>query len=259
MTKKQPTMPIIYRDELYAALYTDLSGYIESEQKIRENTLKTLLGVKDIESLKKTLKDYNEVQMALKSLKKVDAEKTSITKLQNIQGYWDAIKLYWDAIHNLYVCYLEALRKKQVRTRIPINKILIYEAPPMPSKKNDKINYILAESCIACNTSEKCKTNCDLFKTPPTGGYYTTIKNLTKEKNQNIQKILVEQGILFIDLCPLPLPMTTDIRKSVWGAWDENIETPPLSVVLLELALKFAIDNGIEISNLSDFTFSKMV
>jgi len=61
--------------------------------------------------------------------------------------------------------------------------------------------------------------------------------------------ILVDQGILFIDLCPLPLPMTTDIRKSVWGAWDENIETPPLSVVLLELALKFAIDNGIEISN----------
>ena len=115
----------------------------------------------------------------------------------------------------------------------------------MPDKSG-KINYILAESYQNCIKSEDCTGK---FPISPSGPYVDTIKGLVDNPTTNtIQEILVDQGILFIDLCPLPLPMTTDIRKSVWGAWNENIETPPLSVVLLEFALEFALKKGIQIS-----------
>ena len=238
MTKNQPTMPIINRDELYTALYVPLD---ENKKKdlIRTETLKTLLGVKekglnDLIARYKMEKDANEI---------VETDEKDYQDNQysdTIEYNFDKVVEYWQAIHDLYVCYLKKLKGKEV------NKILIYEAPPMPDKSG-KINYILAESCEACEKSENCNDN---FQIPPSGPYVKTIKGLFEGlKTKTIQDILVDQGILFIDLCPLPLPMTTDIRKSVWGAWDENIETPPLSVVLLELALKFAIDNGIEISN----------
>ena len=221
-------MPTIKRDELYAALYTDLSGHDESEQNtIRENTLKTLLGNPDDKKLAEIIKVYNVIQQARQNLGK-DAMEFCIGL--------DTIAEYWTSLHDLYVCYLKKLQGKEV------NKILIYEAPPPP--KDEKINYILAESCKVCEKSENCDDN---FQIPPSGPYFDTIKGLNP-KSQTIQEILVKQGILFIELCPLPLPMTTDIRKSVWGAWNENIETPPLSVVLLEFALEFALKKGIQIS-----------
>jgi len=116
------------------------------------------------------------------------------------------------------------------------------------SEKDGKINYILAQSCVDCNKSCKdCEINCELFKENPDGNYKKTIEQLKSKEGQKIQEILVNQGILFIDLCPLPLPMTTIIRKSVWGK-DFVDEGKPLTVVLLELALRFALEKGIKIS-----------
>ena len=246
MTKKQPTMPIINRDELYAALYTNLDTCNNDDEKNeqRTKTLKTLLGVCNHEQLESILNEYNKIQKARNELGNEDANETNTTL--------DKIADYWQAIHDLYVCYLEALETKYEGT--PINKILIYEAPPMPyatdikkhPNRKGKINYILAESCKVCKKSENCNDN---FQIHPSGPYVDTIKGLVEgPTTKTIQDILVDQGILFIDLCPLPLPMTTDIRKSVWGAWNENIETPPLSVVLLEFALEFALKKGIQIS-----------
>lgn len=217
------------KEELYKALYTDLETIPTEEEKNkrRKNTLKNLLGVDD-EGLEGQVKKYNKIQFARKQLGNTDAENTEL------ELYFKSIAQYWKALHHLYVCYLEKLKGKA------INKILIYEAPPMPSKKkgknNGKINYILAESCG--------DINCGLFSEKPTGAYSTTIKNLNT-KDEKIQKILVDQGILFIDLCPLPLPMTTDIRKE---KWTKVLDKKPLTVVLLELALRFALENGIKIS-----------
>ena len=136
----------------------------------------------------------------------------------------------------------------------------------MPNEKED-INYILAESCEECKVQckaceescidiEKCKDSNDCIKwleqqkrfvNKPSGAYYTTIKGLI-EGESKVMDILVEQGILFIDLCPLPLPMTTDIRRDLWGKPLKDNDDKPLSVVLLELALKFALKKGIKIS-----------
>jgi hypothetical protein len=220
------------KEELYKALYTNL---IDDIVETRTKTLKTLLGIKDDKKLEEIVEDYNKVQKARKELGNEDANETEKEEvLSNIAKYWQAL-------HNLYDYYLIKL----VNRETPIDKILIYEAPPMPDQ-NGKINYILAESCIDCNTCKDCKIDdCSFFKNPPTGNYYTTIKNLNEEST--IPDILVEQGILFIDLCPLPLPMTTDIRKK-WGEKLVDMDNKPLSVVLLELALKFALEKGLIIS-----------
>ena len=236
MTKKQPTMPTIKRDELYDALYVPLDEN-KKKDSIRRETLKTLLGVKekglnDLIARYKMEKDANEI---------VETDEKDYQDNQysdTIEYNFDKVVKYWQAIHDLYVCYLKKLKGKKV------NKILIYEAPPMPDKSG-KINYILAESCEACEKSKNCNDN---FQIPPSGPYVDTIKGLI-EGESKVMDILVKQGILFIDLCPLPLPMTTNIRKRVWGACDEHIKTPPLSVVLLEMALEFARNNEIEISN----------
>ena len=238
-------------EELYKALYKVLDNGKENKvfletNDIRNKTLKTLLGVEE-EQLSNQIKEYNKIQEARKKFGKEDANKTEI-------GKFDEIVQYWKAIHHLYVCYLNKLQKSLVGNKT-INKILIYEAPPMPNsdqktEKFGRINYILAQSCEDCNQScEDCEINSDLFTTTPKGAYSKTIKKLEKNGGgQNIREILVEQGILFIDLCPLPLPMTTNIRKTVWGEkWDEHFEKP-LTVVLLELALKFALKEGIKIS-----------
>jgi hypothetical protein len=241
--KKQPPMPIIDRDTLYAALYTPLDKEKEKDS-IRTKTLKTLLGVEekglnDLIARYKMEKDANEI---------VETDEKDKQDIQEYQGAdntlmdFNYIVNYWQAIHDLYVCYLEALKDKY--NDIPINKILIYEAPPMPDKEG-KINYILAESCKVCEKSENCNDN---FQIPPSGPYFDTIKGLNP-KSQTIQEILVEQGILFIDLCPLPLPMTSKIRKEIWGKKFDSTDDKPLSVVLLELALEFVSNYGIEISN----------
>ena len=168
-------------------------------------------------------------------------EVNSDVKNSHITHLPKGMKFDKSQVKNLYDYYLIKL----VNRETPIDKILIYEAPPMPDQ-NGKINYILAESCIDCNTCKDCKIDdCSFFKNPPTGNYYTTIKNLNEEST--IPDILVEQGILFIDLCPLPLPMTTDIRKK-WGEKLVDMDNKPLSVVLLELALKFALEKGLIIS-----------
>jgi hypothetical protein len=219
------------KDELYEALYTNLEDQDDKEET-RKNTLKTLLGVTD-EGLEKQITEYNEIQKARAGLGNEDANET--------KEVFSNIAKYWETLHHLYVFYLIKL----VNRKTPIDKILIYEAPPMPDQ-NGKINYILAESCIDCITCKDCKIDdCSFFKNPPTGNYYTTIKNLNEEST--IPDILVEQGILFIDLCPLPLPMTTDIRKK-WGEKLVVKDDKPLSIVLLELALKFALEKGIKIS-----------
>lgn len=122
------------------------------------------------------------------------------------------------------------------------------------TEKGGKINYILAQPCKDCNqpcedcnqSCEDCKINCNLFTTTPKGAYSTRIDELTND-NHKIQDILVNQGILFIDLCPLPVPMTTKIRKFVWSEFFVD-EDKPLTVVLLELALRFALEKGIKIS-----------
>lgn len=223
-------MPIT-RENLYAALYVPLKED-EKINLIRTETLKTLLG----DTLDNIIETYNKIQKARIYLGNKDANETNTTL--------DGIADYWQAIHDLYVCYLEALKDKY--NDIPINKILIYEAPPMPDKSG-KINYILAESCEACEKSENCNDN---FQIPPSGPYVKTIKGLFEGfKTKTIQQILVDQGILFIDLCPLPLPMTTDIRRDVWGKPLEENDDKPLSVVLLELALEFVSNYDIEISN----------
>ena len=216
------------KEELYKALYTNL---IDDIVETRTKTLKTLLGVTD-EGLEKQITEYNEIQKARAGLGNEDANET--------KEVFSNIAKYWETLHHLYVVYLIKL----VNRKTPIDKILIYEAPPMPDQ-NGKINYILAESCVDCNTCKDCKIDdCSFFKNPPTGNYYSTIKNLNEEST--IPDILVEQGILFIDLCPLPLPMTTDIRKK-WGEKLVVKDDKPLSIVLLELALKFALVKGIKI------------
>lgn len=213
------------KEELYKALYTNL---IDDIVETRTKTLKTLLGIKDDKKLEEIVEDYNKVQKARKELGNEDANETEKEEvLSNIAKYWQAL-------HNLYDYYLIKL----VNRKTPIDKILIYEAPPMPDK-NEEINYILAESYIDCKIDD-----CSFFK-KPSGNYYTTIKNLNEEST--IPDILIEQGILFIDLCPLPLPMTTDIRKK-WGEKLVVKDDKPLSIVLLELALKFALEKGIKIS-----------
>jgi len=220
------------KEELYKALYTNL---IDDIVETRTKTLKTLLRIKDDKKLEEIVEDYNKVQKARKELGNEDANETE--KEEELSN----IAKYWQALHNLYDYYLIKLLNRET----PIDKILIYEAPPMPDQ-NGKINYILAESCIDCNTCKDCKIDdCSFFKNPPTGNYYTTIKNLNEEST--IPDILVEQGILFIDLCPLPLPMTTNIRKK-WGEKLVDMDNKPLSVVLLELALKFALKKGLIIS-----------
>ena len=237
-------------EELYKALYTVLDNDKENKVSlendvIRNKTLKTLLGVEE-KQLSDQIKKYNKIQKAREELGNEDANITGTGKFKDIVEYWKAI-------HHLYVCYLDKLKKSLKEENKTINKILIYEAPPMPSKKKDenfgKINYILAESCRNCKPLKDGKP-CDLLTNEPKGAYSTTIDELTN-KNQKIQDILVNQGILFIDLCPLPLPMTTKIRKTVWGEkWGEYFveEDKPLAVVLLELALKFALEKGIKIS-----------
>jgi hypothetical protein len=247
MTKKQPPMPIIDRDTLYAALYTPLD---DNENETRTNTLKTLLGV-DKNGLIELIARYkmeNNASQIIETNKK-DNKDTDTT----VNDFGDIVN-YWQALHDLYVCYLKALETRQKRTQTPINKILIYEAPPMPNAtdkkgkkgKKGQINYILAESCKHCVKSKNCNDN---FQIPPSGPYFDTIKGLVENpKSQTIQEILVDQGILFIDLCPLPLPMTTDIRKDVWGEKLDEIDDKPLSLVLLELALKFALENGVQIT-----------
>ena len=230
-------------EELYKALYTVLDNDKENKVSlenydIRNKTLKTLLGVEE-DQLSDRIKEYNKIQKAREELGNEDANITGTGKFKDIVEYWKAI-------HHLYVCYLDKLKKSLKEENKTINKILIYEAPPMPSKKKDenfgKINYILAESCRNCKPLKDGKP-CDLLTNEPKGAYSTTIKNLSKQSK--IQDILVNQGILFIDLCPLPLPMTTDIRK---GKWIEKLDGKPLTVVLLELALRFALEKGINIS-----------
>jgi hypothetical protein len=240
------------KEELYRALYTVLDDENQEtlyNASIREHTLITLLGVGK-KNLRSQIMKYNDIQKARAKLGNTDVNET--------EKDFSNIVECWKAIHHLYVCYLEKL-KESLGDDKTINKILIYEAPPMPSEKKGeegKINYILAESCGDCQPlkggepCEDCKINRDLLTKEPTGAYSTTIKKLSKNKNDNIQEILVDQGILFIDLCPLPLPMTTNIRKEVWG---ENFDTTdttdkPLSIVLLELALRFALEEGIIIS-----------
>jgi hypothetical protein len=230
------------KKELYQALYTVLDNGKENEvflktNDIRNKTLKTLLGVEE-EKLSNQIELYNKIQKAREEFGNEDANITGTSK-------FDDIVEYWKAIHHLYVCYLVKLEESLVGNKT-INKILIYEAPPMPNsdekpEKFGKINYILAQSC------KYCKINSDLFTTTPNGAYSNTIKSLEKNGgDQNIREILVEQGILFIDLCPLPLPMTSDIRKDKWG--ENFVDDKPLTVVLLELALKFALEKGIKIS-----------
>ena len=237
------------KEELYKALYTVLDNGKKNElslenNDIRNKTLKTLLGEKI--DLKAQIEKYNKIQKAREELGNQDANAT-----KNKAEIFDDIVKYWKAIHHLYVCYLNKL--KSFCDNKTINKILIYEAPPMPSDEKDsekdgKINYILAQSCVDCNKSCKdCEINCELFKENPDGNYKKTIEQLKSKEGQKIQEILVNQGILFIDLCPLPLPMTTIIRKSVWGK-DFVDEGKPLTVVLLELALRFALEKGIKIS-----------
>ncbi len=237
------------KKELYEALYTDLDNGKENELSLekddmRNKTLKTLLGVKEAQ-LSDRIKEYNKIQKAREELGNEDANTTGT-------GEFNDIVEYWKAIHHLYVCYLKKL-KDSLGDNKTINKILIYEAPPMPSDKNNgKINYILAKSCGDCKPlkdgepCDDCKIDCDLLTNEPKGDYYTTIDELTND-NYKIQDILVNQGILFIDLCPLPLPMTTKIRKSVWGEYFVD-EEKPLTVVLLELALRFTLEKGIKIS-----------
>ena len=255
MTKKQLNMPTIKRDELYAALYTDLISIPCEKQRneMRINTLKTLLGV-DEKGLIRLIERYNKEKDASQIIEtKKEVKKSTNT---TINEFGDIVK-YWRAIHDLYVCYLEALTTKQEENPTHINKILIYEAPPMPyatenkkyPNRKGKINYILAQSYQNCKKSEDCT---DKFPISPSGPYVDTIKGLVKDSTtRTIQDILIEQGILFIDLCPLPLPMTSKNRKEIWGKrrkWDGTMKNKPLSLVLLELALKFAIDNGIQIS-----------
>ena len=242
-------MPIIKRVELYKALYEPLDK-VEKKDLIRTETLKTLLG----DTLDNIIETYNKIQKARIDLGNKDANETNTTL--------DDIADYWQAIHDLYVCYLEALKDNY--NDIPINKILIYEAPPMP--KDEKINYILAESCEECKEQckaceesfidiEKCKNSNDCIKwlehqkrfvNKPSGAYCKTIEVLGEKKN--VKEILVEKGILFIDLCPLPLPMTSKIRKEIWGKKFDSTDDKPLSVVLLEFALEFALKKGILIS-----------
>ena len=263
------------KEDLYKALYTLLDNGKENElslenDDIRNKTLKTLLGVEE-EQLSDQIEKYNKIQKAREEIEtaedvteEVEGEEAGIEgedvvkkdEEGDVEGegnIFNNIVEYWKAIHHLYVCYLDKL-KKSLGDNKTINKILIYEAPPMPNSDEDKIetfgkiNYILAQSCEDCNINCNININCNLFTKTLKGTYSTTIKNLENEgENQNIQEILVKQGILFIDLCPLPLPMTTDIRKSVWGE-DFVEKDKPLAVVLLELALRFALEEGIKIS-----------
>ncbi len=240
------------KEELYEALYTDLGANRNDEEKnkMRKNCLMVLLGINKDEELMGILERYKKEQKAQQLL---DENGQDIAKEEFTQLNFDDISKYWQTLHHLYVCYLTKLKKSLEKENKTINKILIYEAPPMPTSKNKgKINYILAESCGDCEPlkdgkpCEDCKIICGLFKKKPDGAYSTTIKNLMEDKNKKIQDILVDQGILFIDLCPLPLPMTTDIRKGKWI--EKKIDGKPLTVVLLELALRFALEKGIIIS-----------
>jgi hypothetical protein len=206
--------------DLYKALYTSLSS---DADELRKNCLQTLLGIKEDVNpqLDKTIERYHQEEVAISQLQEDEnTNEIEIIPEKNLQR----IINQWSRIHNAYCAYLNNLTKKG-----EIDKILIYEAPPMPDQ-NGNINYILFENSK--------------------GSYADAIKSL--DAGKTILEILLRNNILFIDLCPLPLPLTSKIRKNIWGRefCKKSIgeECKPLSVVLLELALEFVSIKGIELA-----------
>ena len=209
--KKSPALTM---EDLYSALYEPLDSTDNPNEK-RERCLSLLIGNND---LKELLSKYETEQDAIDIIEGVEtkAHSNNTAEFEEVINFW-RLKDFWEGLNRLYCNYIERLKNKT------IDKIIIYEAPPMP--KEGKINYLLHEN--------------------PKGAWSDCIKKLVDKKGHkdSIEDILVNSGILFLDLCTLPLPLTSLIRKDVWGKC--IFDSKPLSVILLELAFRHVIEKGV--------------
>lgn len=112
----------------------------------------------------------------------------------------------------------------------PINKTLIYEAPP----------YLLS----IVENSDPVETNFEaefIFHPDCSSPYVNAIKNCFDNKEDTISDILAKNGVGFFDVIPIPIPINSDLR-TLWAV-DEKfiIECKRIFVHFFEWALKIYI------------------
>ena len=112
-----------------------------------------------------------------------------------------------------------------------VSKILVYEAPPYQADKSSNINYLLLENA--------------------SGSYVTAIKTYSQpEINSNdIAEILIKNQVLFFDLLMMPIPLSSDVRKSWFEKKCFFIEGKPLPVYLFEMNLNYLTSKKINFTD----------
>lgn len=124
----------------------------------------------------------------------------------------------------------EGLSEFFEKIKKPINKTLIYEAPP----------YLLS----IVEKSDSVETNFEaefIFHPDCSSPYVNAIKNCFDNKKDTISDILAKNGVGFFDVIPIPIPINSDLR-TLWAV-DEKfiIECKRIFVHFFEWALKIYI------------------
>ncbi len=167
--------------------------------------------------------NLDEIKQNLVEINTLDIQNEFSAIIEKIRNNWHTV-FY---AHNKHLSsFIESFQ---------VSKILVYEAPPYQADESSNINYLLLDDA--------------------SGSYVTAIKTYSQpEINSNdIAEILRESKVLFFDLLMMPIPLSSDVRKS-W--FDKNcffIEDKPLPVYLFEMNLKYLISKKINFTASPNF------
>lgn len=201
-------------------------------------TLRSLIYIKQTLSQPETIKLVNFLYcgatnsgtLNLGSL--ISRNKTSTRVLASIFNNLRTHDLWWECTKNLIKeKYREYLKEFKILKKIKY--IIVSEAPPG-----------FKGFTAATNPNNQTISNY-IFGEKPTGPYYNTpVDAFCSYRNGgDLKKCFAENGVAFVDLLPLPLPLETGIRKSWSTSGKFRIDNKPLPVVLLELALEEFFSN----------------
>ena len=151
-----------------------------------------------------------------------DPSKNTLESL-TANDYLEKAKEQWLKIREGLSEFFEKIKK-------PINKTLIYEAPP----------YLLS----IVEKSESVETNFEaefIFHPNCSSPYVNAIKNCFNKKKGNISDILAINGVGFFDVIPIPIPINSELRN-LWAV-DKKfiIDDKRIFVHFFEWALKIYI------------------
>ena len=178
------------------------------------------------DKFKKSIKEKYEViktnkdATTTKKYKLKDPSKETLDSLKT-DDYLTEAKNKWLQIRLELDKYFDKIKK-------PINKTLIYEAPPY--------------SLSIVENSEPVKTNFEaefIFDPNCSSPYVYAIKNCFNDTEEvNISNILAKNGVGFFDVIPIPIPINSDLR-TLWAVNEKfSIDKKRIFVHFFEWALK---------------------